>query len=315
MAQPAHEGGLALLQELQAGLLQGAFAPPMAELTGFKVKLWLSRQERHGQEVVADAYYFEPQGVTLSVQPHPQNSNLVSVELTYPDTYTLPPGQSTNLDAAQLGIHFSGFFPGEWDRSNDWSWQGIDDAWRTAPWVTLYDRNGVLIYGNEPSALSVPLPPHESTTSLFGFEALGEWNVSGSAVSLVNQPRLEGASALRLDGSGFMTLQSRDFNSQLLPVNAQTASVEVYLPPVPVNPYWLGAVQLFVDCPSAGIYSAYQGQVELTGMSNGAYHEATFTLTPQVRALLSTTHRDFSFKLTVNSPTPGVSLDRLQVQP
>jgi hypothetical protein len=237
------------------------------------------------------------------------------VELAYPEGFTLQPGESTSLDGAQLGLHFSGYYPGEWDRSNDWSWQGIDGEWRTTPWVTLYDRNGALLYGREPSPLSVPLPPAENTTNVFGFEALGEWTVSGSAVSLVSQPRTEGAGAYKLEGAGYITVQSRDLGTHLLPAASQTASVDLYLPPVPVDPNWLGAVQLFVDCPSAGVYSAYQGQVELTGRTNGAFSTLEFTLSPQVRDLLTTSRRDLSFKLTVNTPTPGLVLDGFRVAP
>ncbi len=284
-------------------------------LSGFRVKLWMSRQERFGQTIVADAYYFDPQGISLSVQPHPQNANLVSVELAYPEGFTLDPGVSTSLDGAQLGLHFAGYYPGDWDRNNDWSWKGIDGEWRTTPWVTLYDRNGTLLYGQEPSPLSVPLPPPENTTSVFGFEALGEWTVGGSAVSLVNQPRSEGVAAYKLEGAGYITVQSRDMGTHLLPPWSQKASIDVFLPPIPVNPWWLGAVQLFVDCPSAGIHSAYQGQVELTGLTNGSFNAVQFSLSPQVRDLLTNSHMDLSFKLTVNSPTPGLVLDRFRVTP
>ncbi len=93
------------------------------------------------------------------------------------------------------------------------------------------------------------------------------------------------------------------------------ASVDLYLPPVPVNPYWLGAVQLFVECPSEGVYSSYQGQVELTGKTNRAFNTLQFPLGPQIWNLLTTSHRGLSFNAAVNTPTPGVVLDWFEVLP
>lgn len=54
---------------------------------------------------------------------------------------------------------------------------------------------------------------------------------------------------------------------------------------------------------------------EGTGKLNGAYNTLRFNLSPEARNLLSASRSDFSFKLTVNTPTPGVVLDRFQVSP
>lgn len=287
----------------------------LSPLSGFTVRLWLSRQEQYSQDIIADAYYFNPQGVRLSVHVHPQNANIVYVDITYPDSFVLAAGTATDIDGAKLGLHFAGYYPGVWDRSNDWSWQGIDTAWRETPYATLYDRNGSLISGREPNAGSAPVPPIESTKALFGFENRSDWLVTGSAAVSTTNTKTEGTAALMLSGSGYITVQSRDFTSTLLDKASTNATVDIYLPANPVNPYWKGSVDLYADCPSGGVSSAYLGQVALTALPNGAFSTIQFTLSSQVKSLLGTSHRDLSFKFAVNSPSAGVVLDRFQVKP
>jgi hypothetical protein len=197
----------------------------------------------------------------------------------------------------------------------DRSWQGIDTAWRETPYVTLYDRNDNLISGREPSPESVPLPPIESVKALFGFENRSDWVVAGSAASLATTPKTEGTAALKLSGSGYITIKSRDFSTTLLNSASTAATVDVFLPANPVNPSYKGTVELYADCPSAGLTSVYLGQVALTPLPNNAYSTVRFTLSASIKALLTTSRRDLSFKLAVNSPSPGVVLDRIVVLP
>lgn len=91
-------------------------------------------------------------------------------------------------------------------------------------------------------------------------------------------------------------------------------ALDVYIPRAPSNPWWLGAVQLYADCPSAGIYHAYIGQVELTGRPLGAFSPATFVLNPNVLAAMRSPHADFSLSIAVNALPAGeaYALDNLR---
>jgi hypothetical protein len=60
------------------------------------------------------------------------------------------PGQTTNSDNLQLGVHFKNFYPGTWNKTNDYSWQGITTSFAQTTKVTVYDNAGTLIYGTEP---------------------------------------------------------------------------------------------------------------------------------------------------------------------
>src|SRR5580698_10305030 len=73
-------------------------------------------------------------------------------------------------------------------------------------------------------------------------------------------------------------------------------------------------VQLYANCPSAGIYHAYQDQVELTGDPLGAFAKATFSLSPQVAAAMQGKHSDFSLSIAVKASPAAESfvLDNLR---
>nr|MDQ3002516.1 LamG domain-containing protein [Fibrobacterota bacterium] len=287
----------------------------LTPLSGFTLRLWLSRQEQFSQMIEAEAYWFNPSGVRISIAAHPQNPNLVSVDLAYPEDYVLPAGTSTDIEGAKFGIHFAGHYPGIWDRSNDWSWQGIDADWRETPFVALLDGTGAVLAGQEPTPNAAPLPPVESTEAIFGFEALSDWTVNGSAASLSPIEKTEGEAGLKLAGSGYITVKSRDFNTALLDPAAKRVSVDVKLPQAPVNPWWKGSVTLYIDCPSGDQWSNYQGQIELSDKPDGVFSSLVFPLTPQVQALLSQGKRDFSLRIVVNSSSPSVVLDRIQARP
>ncbi len=121
--------------------------------------------------------------------------------------------------------------------------------------------------------------------------------------------------ALKLSGSGYITVKSRDFSSTLLDKASSTATVGVFLPAIPVNPYYKGTVELYADCPSSNLNSVYLGQVRPTRLPNNAYRTVCFAHPSSAKALSATSHRDLSFKLAVNSPTSGVVLDRLVILP
>jgi hypothetical protein len=117
---------------------------------GFNVKFWFSKEEFPAQTIVADKWFVSPSGITLSVGNHATNPNIKFVQATYPAGYTLPAGQATDPEGLQLGVHFLNYYPGVWNKTNDWSWQGITTTLAVTTHVTVYDNANNLIYGTEP---------------------------------------------------------------------------------------------------------------------------------------------------------------------
>lgn len=128
-------------------------------ISGFTVKLWFSKDEFPTQTIVADKYYSNPAGIAVSTEaaPLPGQPNVSAVKIVYPATFTLGPGASTNPNDLQFCVHFQNWYPGNWNKANDWSSVGITGALAVTSNVTIYTSTGVLVYGNEPVATIPPV--------------------------------------------------------------------------------------------------------------------------------------------------------------
>lgn len=79
------------------------------------------------------------------------------------------------------------------------------------------------------------------------------------------------------------------------------------------NPSWLGDLQIFVSCPSAGVFNAPLGTRGLTGLAAGEFSTLTYDVPADVVAVLSGAHPDcaLSFALNVNAGAGTWVLDNL----
>lgn len=140
------------------------------------------------------------------------------------------------------------------------------------------------------------------------------WLSDSGTLSYVSGNQTEGQFALSVNASGYVRLDSFPFPSWTLPFIGTTLDLDVFVPPSgQPNQYWLGAVQLYVTIPSAGLYNAYISQVELTPQGTG-WRAAAFPLPGAVHAALAAQHNDVSFGIAVNTPSgaPPVLLDNLR---
>jgi hypothetical protein len=140
-------------------LLKISNASTSASISGFTVRLWFSKDEFPAQTIVADKYYSNPAGITVSTEtsPMPSMPNVTAVKIVYPAAFILGPGASTVPNDLQFCVHFRNWYPGNWNKSNDWSYVGISGTLAETVNVTIYDNAGALIYGNEPT--TSPCPP------------------------------------------------------------------------------------------------------------------------------------------------------------
>jgi|GEM_PF-2001048 len=158
-----------------------------------------------------------------------------------------------------------------------------------------------------------------------GFEMPAHWQViQGSVDSLQSTAtRTQGDAALAVvQPSGFTRIESRALSSSS-PfaaglVTGATAALDVSLPTAQANPYWEGAVQLYVSCPSRNLYNAFAGQVELTGKRKGTFQTLRFKLPDYaIQALAGQTFSDLKFGVVINVPqnSPGTYiLDNLRLK-
>gem|GEM_PF-2763732 len=145
--------------------------------------------------------------------------------------------------------------------------------------------------------------PLTQISSVFDMENIQNWS-SGDALLSLSPNRTAGNNSLQVEGGGYMLLTS-------------TLKLDVFVPGNQPNPYWMGAVQMYAECPSAGAYSVYLGQVELTGLPQNQFSTISFNVPSNILNILNGNYSDFVFKiaLNVNEGTPPTLFDNLHFYP
>jgi hypothetical protein len=121
----------------------------------------------------------------------------------------------------------------------------------------------------------------------FGFEDATKWTSNQALLSTVASPKTEGCFAMGVAGAGYMTIQSPNFPTGDAGAGVSRLNADLFIPTSQPNKFWLGAVQSFLDCPSANLFNAYIGQVDLTGRPVGKFATLAFFLPQNVRAALA----------------------------
>ncbi len=165
----------------------------------------------------------------------------------------------------------------------------------------------------------------DSGPSPMGFESPSYWQVTQGSVRALQSSaqRTSGAAALAVVGpSGYARIDSTALSSTSpalagLATGAK-AAIDINIPAQQANPYWFGAVQMYVNSPSRNIYNGYLGQVELTGMRTGSYQTIRFAFPDYVvSALTGASFADLTFGIVINVPqnSPGTYLlDNLRLK-
>src|SRR5262249_34328865 len=92
---------------------------------------------------------------------------------------------------------------------------------------------------------------------VLGFEDARAWSGPG-IIGTVASPSDQGSAALAVAPSSYSLYQSVPFAETGIP---RVVAFDLYQPTTQPNPYWFGAVQLYLECPAHNLYNAYVGQV------------------------------------------------------
>jgi hypothetical protein len=157
---------------------------------------------------------------------------------------------------------------------------------------------------DEVSAVQQEVTP--APADVLGFESKAGWNASSGTASTTSI-RTQGTAAYALKAPvNYTTLNSAKLPSTALAGLANTGAqvaIDLLLPPEQPNPYYFGALQLYVTCASRNVNNAYLGQVELTGAPTGIFRTLTFAVPDSVRVQLqNATYQDLFFTLALNAP-------------
>ncbi|MBC7771761.1 MAG: hypothetical protein H7210_04635, partial [Pyrinomonadaceae bacterium] len=148
---------------------------------------------------------------------------------------------------------------------------------------------------------------------LFGFEDPLDWTSGAARVSLVTSPVTQGCGALGIEGQHYMPIAGGRFSTVGLTVG-QAITTDLFIPSNQPNPYWLGALQMYLTCPSGNVFNQFIGQVELTGRPQGQFSALRFPVGDATRSTLASPLEDcaFSFALNVNPTGRMWVLDNLR---
>lgn len=165
--------------------------------------------------------------------------------------------------------------------------------------------------GGQPDASSDGSALGEQTLALttaetvMGFESTQDWSVTSGAIALTSV-RSQGEGAINVTPNGHAQLTSAPVSTLSGPT--ATLSLDVQ----PSGPLSWGQVQLFVNAPSRGLYSAFGGQGSLQGLPSNSFSRLDFALPSDVQQALAGTYSDLTFTLGVGVPQGSVVLDNLR---
>jgi hypothetical protein len=165
----------------------------------------------------------------------------------------------------------------------------------------------------EPADSADTSPPGVVTSALLnpqavlGFESSQAWSVSIGTIASTTV-HTEGSAALSVTPNGYTVLTSAPLST--LSSISPTLSVDFR----PSSSLAWGQVQVVVDAPSRGLYSAYVGQVSVQGLPANTFSRLDFSVPPSVLQALGGSYSDLRFKLSINIPqgTGAVVLDNLR---
>lgn len=150
------------------------------------------------------------------------------------------------------------------------------------------------------------LPPRTTINSgdvprILGFESDRDWSLTTGTATLSNANKTQGNASLAITGGGYSVLESLPM-TDLGKVDSRI-TVDLRLPSDQPNPYWQGAVQLFIDLPSKGLWNLYLDQSDLTGLDTEKFLQLAFDLPAAVQATLNAGgYADLRFRLALNVP-------------
>lgn len=140
------------------------------------------------------------------------------------------------------------------------------------------DANEHVVAGTELNAYSV---------SFMSFDNANDWNSPGNELLSVSSPKQEGEGALGIYGNGYMVIKSRNFSPSELENVSNTISVNLYIPNPQPNVYWVGTLEMSVNCPANGINDKTIGQKNLTGLPRDVFNSIQYTLPMDVISALT----------------------------
>lgn len=167
-----------------------------------------------------------------------------------------------------------------------------------------YYISAVDICNNESEkAMTTPIRIIDYVQTILGFENMDLWRfTNGTTGILTNEYKFltEGIASLSVTGNGYQRLNSPNMSTVLL-YDKSKMNVDVFVGTTQPNPYWIGQLQLYINCPSSGIYEMFIGSINFSSSNIGKFNTISFNLPTSVRNVLRGDYDDFSISFALNT--------------
>ena len=160
-----------------------------------------------------------------------------------------------------------------------------------------------------------PVVEQDPTEAALDFEDVSGWMViNGNSDIGASDVASSGQTSLEVEGAGYSVIQSPELSTADLLPGATEVSVDLFIGSNQPNRYWVGAVQFYVHAPSAHLFNAYVGQIELTGLAQDEFSTLTFDLPQFISQRLNGSFDDVQlrFALNVNRGSGPYFFDNIQ---
>lgn len=145
-----------------------------------------------------------------------------------------------------------------------------------------------------------------ATSSLLSFENPADW--AGNQIEANTSIVSDGNYALMANSTGWTEILSRPFSTSELPTLTSKLSLDIFVPNPRPNPYWVGNVNVYLSCPSRGVWGQYIGQSDLTYLFPGEFNTVVMPVPQSLRTALSSSAQDCSFRITLNTAATGAGV-------
>ena len=151
----------------------------------------------------------------------------------------------------------------------------------------------------------------------FSMDDPSTWQIPGDQPVVSTTTKTEGAGAFEITPTGYKVLQSPAVNQSAV-AGLGFVSLDANISSVQSNPWWVGAVQVYIEVPSRGLWNQWVGQWELTGRPQGEWQSLHLPLPSYITTQLQgASYSDLKVRIAVNlNPGSGpLLLDNLRFDP
>lgn len=231
--------------------------------------------------------------------------------------------QSNNLVPAQDPLFIAPTAAGEWNFGILAGSPAIDagavytlPGGQSLPYGGSSPDIGAVEFGTSWAAGHQPYLP-EPTATAFSMDDPSTWQIPSDQPVVSTTNKTEGSGAFEITPTGYKVLQSPAVNQSAVG-GLGFVTLDANISTTQSNPWWVGAVQVYIEVPSRGLWNQWVGQWELTGRPQGEWQSLHLAIPGNISSQLQgANYSDLKVRIAVNlNPGSGpLLLDNLRFEP